>query len=929
MSAVRHQRVTFGLLGEVEVRCDGQLLDLGAKQRAVLAVLLAEPNTVVLRHAIVDAVWDAEDRDRRNVQKLVTDYLSRIRASLRTAGISEQLVRLTATRTEEPGYRIEIAMDPPEVTIDWQEFRRLCDRAKAAHDANDLDDAERLYEQALAQWRGPALAGLGASPLQAIRAKMTIQRLNAAEQLAAIHLDREQPTRAVAVLEHLAAEHPGRERIAALLIRALDRVGRRDEASVAYLNTRTHLDAEYGVEPGGELEQAHREVLRGRQPEPKTAVLNNLPPDTPHFVGRGSYVDGLRAQLLQRETAPGAVVICAVDGMAGIGKTALAVHVAHKLAPQFSDGCVFLDLRGYTAGATPMTPEQALDVLLRRIGIPGSQIPGDLDERASLWRAELASRRVLLTLDNAASSGQVEPLLPGTGGSRVLITSRNSLTSLDDARHVSLDILGLADARTLFHRIAGAQRVAGMSDSVGNVVRLCGYLPLAIRIIAARCRSYPLTELEKALAAEYERLAEIDDGDRSVAAAFAISFDGLPAQQQRFFRMLGLHPGQEIGSPAAASLAGLDTAAAGRLLQLLRNANLLEYNGDGRYRFHDLMRSYAKGLAAQQPRSDQRAALRREAAWYLHAAALTDRLFAPYRERVPLAAPTPRVALPEMSSTDDALKWCDVERANVLAVVGAAHANGDHDIAWQLPALLGEYFYSRRHLTHWLSTHEIGLAGARELGDKTGESWMLTNLAIAYVELERFQDALQTLETAVGTLRAYLDAHPSDPVASHLLGLALTVSGDALEGQGMPLPAIQFHEEALTINETMGNAWATVWVLSNLARANLRLERPDQAIAYLRRAVEGHKQLNNEWRMGTALTDLGHALECAARHQEALESYGDALRIHRRVGGRWQEARTLLLMGEPLRALRRSGEADEHAELANHILHQLDDRRPV
>ncbi|WP_159074130.1 AfsR/SARP family transcriptional regulator [Streptomyces dioscori] len=929
MSAVRAVRVTFGLLGEVEVRCDGQLLDLGAKQRAVLAVLVSEPNTVVLRHSIVDAVWDVEDRGRLNVQKLVTDYLSRIRASLRAAGIGEELVRLIATRTEEPGYRIEIAMHSPEVTIDWQEFRRLRDRAKAAHDANDLDDAERLYEQALALWRGPALAGLGVSPLRAMRERMTSQRLNAAEQLAAIHLDREQPTRAVAVLEQLAAEHPGRERIAALLIRALDRVGRRDEASVAYLNTRTHLNAEYGFEPGGELEQAHREVLRGRQPVPETPVLNNLPPDTPHFVGRGSYEEDLCAQLLQSDSTPGAVVICAVDGMAGIGKTALAVHVAHKLAPEFSDGCLFLDLRGFTAGTTPMTPEQALDVLLRRIGIPGRQIPGDLDDRASLWRAELASRKILLTLDNAAGSGQVEPLLPGAGGSRVLITSRNNLTSLDDARHVSLDILGLADARTLFHRIAGAQRVIGMSDSVGNVVRLCGYLPLAIRIIAARCRSYPLAELEKALTAEYERLAEIDDGDRSVAASFTISFDGLSVQQQGFFRMLGLHPGQEIGSQAAASLTDLDMGTAARFLQLLRNANLLEYNGDGRYRFHDLMRAYAKGLAAQEPSSGQRAALRRAAAWYLHAAALTDTLFAPYRERVPLLAQTPRVALPEMSTIDDALKWCDMERANVLAMVGAAHANGDHDIAWQLPALLGEYLYARRHLPHWLSTHEIGLASARELGDKIGESWMLTNLAIAYVELERFEDALQALEIAVSTLRVRIDAHPSDRTASHLLGVALTFSGNALEGQGMPLPAIQFHEEALAINESMSNAWATVWVLGNLARANLRLERPDPAIAYLRRAVAGHKQLNNEWRMGTALTDLGHALECAARHQEALESYRDALRIHRRVGGRWQEARTLRLMSAPLRALGHSAEADEHAELAGHILRQLDDRRSV
>jgi DNA-binding SARP family transcriptional activator len=509
--------VEFRLLGDVDVWHAGRRVVLGSKQRAVLAVLAFHVNTVVSRADVVRLAWgNSADGPPATIDRLVTDYVSRLRTAFREAGADRQ-ARLVA---HPPGYLLEV----DATTVDWYRFRDLVSRARAARQAADHTDAAELLRQGLGLWRGAALADLDGRPMDPIRAQMSDLRLTAAEDLATIQLSHGDPDEVVDLLTELAARHPGRERLTRLLIRALHSAGRRDEAVAVYQRTRTHLTHHLGVDPTDALDEAYQAMLHG-QPLTPPAVgdvgrLAQLPADTGNFTGRRGELAHLLALIPDIATGrrpSGVVVICAVDGMGGIGKTTLAAHAAHRLAGRFPDGCLFLDLHGYTRAISPVEPGQALERLLRALGVPGEQIPDNVDDQAALYRSRLTGRRMLIVLDNAGTADQVRPLLPAEPGCLVLVTSRRRLTALHEARPVSLDVLPVTDAVILFSRIAGPGRATGHPDDVGRVVGLCGRLPLAVRIAAAPLRARPswtVAHLADRLADQRNRLSELDDGER-------------------------------------------------------------------------------------------------------------------------------------------------------------------------------------------------------------------------------------------------------------------------------------------------------------------------------------------------------------------------------------------------------------------------------
>jgi len=508
------------------------------------------------------------------------------------------------------------------------------------------------------------------------------------------------------------------------------------------------------------LARPGRRRAAGGHPGQGRKPLSGLPYDTAHFTGRDTELRDLITILCRAEGKRGSVVVCAVDGMGGVGKTALAVHAAHQLGGRFPDGCLFLDLHGYTGAVPPVAPADALDRLLRRIGVTGDQIPAHVDERAALYRDRLAGKSMIIVLDNARSAEQVRPLLPGTSDCRVLVTSRSRLTALDDACHLTLGTLPIADATTLFQSVAGAAGQAG-EETIKRIVRSCGHLPLAIRIAAARYRhnsARTLEDLDERLADSRARLDELQDGERSVAAAFTVSYESLPERLRRMFVLLGCHPGTDWDSFAAAALVGTGVRAVERDLDLLLGANLVVQYCRGRYRLHDLLSAYARQTwPAEIPGQECRAAVRRLLAFYLYTADKADRLITPHRYRIPLGIEDRPAAVPVLSEYQDALTWLTGERANVMAVCRVAAEHGFDSLCWQLAYTMRGIFFLTRQWDEWIQAHALALACARRAGDRRAEAMTLSNLGLALLErgdLDDAEGALQGRSDAVqGTRR--------------------------------------------------------------------------------------------------------------------------------------------------------------------------------
>jgi tetratricopeptide (TPR) repeat protein/transcriptional regulator with XRE-family HTH domain len=626
------------------------------------------------------------------------------------------------------------------------------------------------------------------------------------------------------------------------------------------------------------------EVLAARQAAadtaPTAAATRSLPRDIGGFTGREPELARLLGTLAS--TADGGVVgIHAIDGMAGIGKTTFAVHAAHRLAGRFPDGQFFLPLHGHTAGQRPVDPADALASLLLTAGVPAQQIPPGLEARAGRWRDHVAGKNILLVLDDAAGHGQVQPLLPGTAGSLVLVTSRRRLTALDDAAVISLDTLTPDEAAALLAQLAGRPELADPAGPAGEITRLCGYLPLAIGMLARQLRHHPArtgAELAAGLAAARDRLAVMRTENLSVAAAFDLSYQELTGAQRRLFGRLGLIPGPDIDAYAAAALDGTSVAAARGQLDELYDHHLITEPAPGRYQLHDLLREYARVLAAGDS-GESRAAVGRLVNYYAHVAAAASRHIATWTTAGGRLPPTsPPASAPELASSADAAGWLDAERPNLQLAVGYAAGHGMPQHAIAIAAAMGGFLRSRGYWDQAADQYRTALAAARQAGDRSGQAGLLDELGLLQQLTSDYPAATATLAEAI-ELFGDLGDRPSQAHARNHLGLVQIDIAD------YPAAAAN-HRQALALARESGD---------ELAEA-------------------------------VSLIDLGLVQWLTGGYEAALASYDEALPLTRRLGSAFDEADALCERGAAWRQIGDypAGFADEQQALD--LFRQLGDR---
>ncbi|MEU6201814.1 BTAD domain-containing putative transcriptional regulator [Streptomyces sp. NPDC047061] len=910
MSTTSSRSVRFTVLGPVRAWYGERELDLGSpQQRAVLVALLLRRGRPVTTAELIDAVW-GEGVPAAAVSVLRT-YVSRLRKVLepeRGAGSPPRVIVSAAD-----GYRADV----PDHAVDLRVFERQVDEVKRLSDEGRVSEAAALSRAALDAWQGTPLAGLPGPLAEAEGARLGEQRLGVVELCLNLDLQCGRHSEVIAELTSLTGEHPLREQQWRLLMLALYRSGRQAEALAAYRTIRSTLVTELGIEPGTALRELHDRILAADpalelaatagRPEPPTAASAagsvahsprpaQLPADLPAFTGRAPELARIRALLPDTDGLQATVVISAIGGMAGIGKTTLAVHWAHEIAHRFPDGQLYINLRGFDPTGAVMPPQEAIRVFLDALGVPPEHMPTGLDAQAALYRSLLAERQVLVVLDNARDTEQARPLLPGAPGCLVIVTSRNRLTGLianEGAHPLTLDALTPAEAHDFLARRLGATRVTAEPRAAALITERCARLPLALAIVAARAASNPHFSLA-AIADEIDDGLDAfaaDDRTTDIRAVFSWSYRALSAPAQRLLNLLGLPTGSDISTPAAAALAGLGLRETRTLLRELTHSHLLTERQPGRYTLHDLLRAYAaERVHAHETPAERHRAVERVLAWYLHTAAATSPHLTPQREPVPLDPPPSGCAPLTFATREQAVDWCETERPNLVAAVHQAVASGHPGIAWRLPAALWGFFYIRGHFHDWRETTQVGLAAARGNHDEAGESRSHVNLAGALGQLRRYDEAADHLEQA-----AVLYGKLGD---TYGMAMAAVNLGNVYLDARQPAKAVEPTLRGLAAHRSIGNSWGQVVALTNLGDAYEQLGRYDEAIECLEQALAESRGAGNRWVEGIVLGLRGLVDHRLRRHDDAVGHYRQALEVHREVGNSLGEGLVLGYLGD-------------------------------
>ena len=647
-----------------------------------------------------------------------------------------------------------------------------------------------------------------------------------------------------------------------------------------------------------------------------------LPPAAEHFTGRTGELTRLDRLLREREgTAP--VVISAVSGMGGIGKTTLAVYWAHQARDSFLDGDLYIDLQGFHPSGRPVAPEDAVGRFLTALGVAEDRMPATLDERTALYRTLMADRSMLVLLDNARDADQVRPLLPASDWCRVLITSRSRLSGLavrEGAQRISLDILSLRESVQLLRRAIGP-RAAEEPGATAALAELCGLHPLALRIAAERIATDWSASVRDAVE-ELERsprlgaLAVDDDESTAVRAVFSWSYQTLPAPTRRLFRLLGLHDGPDLPLAACAALAGLGNAETRLLLGQLVDAHLVEQPAHDRYGVHDLLRLFAHERALDEETEEGRTeAAFRIGSWYLHSACAARVALDPH---LPPMEPSPaKLPVEPMSFDDDAdaLAWCETERANFTATALTAAAYELHEIGWKLPTALFPFFDLRRHYGDWITTHKSAAASAHAAGDPEAEGKVLCNLGSAYRPMRRFGEAVENYERA---LALFGEAGWRMGEGKALGNLAAT-HADAGDNE----KAITVGQAALAVFEELGDEYGQALCLSNLGNSYVRRARNEDAVAAQARARILFDHLGDQRGIGRTLAGTGSALAGLGRFEEALDSLTAAVDAFVAVADQHEQATALADTADVYAALGRRDEADRAVRRAAEMFQAL------
>ncbi len=932
--------VRFEVLGPLRAWRGDAAIDLGpTQQRVVLAVLLLQQGRPVGRQQMINAVWgDAEPRSAANLLQRHASGLRRALEPDRSARASSgQLVWTDA------GYLLTV----PGGGLDLEVFERDLARAREARAAGHLAAAARILHAALGLWRGPACDGLTSPYLDAQRDRLNERRISIVEECAELDLAAGDRADLITELRQLVAEHPLRERLHGLLMLALQRADRRADALAAFQDVRRLLREELGVDPAAPLQRLHQQILTddpglvpaapapavqaaaaqapgdqatlaaeapaGRKDTPadgapvshRMPVPAQLPHGIPGFSGRKtelSWLNGLLAD--DGDDAGATVVITAIAGTAGVGKTALAVHWAQQIRDRFPDGQLYVNLRGFDPAGPAMQPADAIRAFLDSFAVPADRVPVDLEAQAALYRSLLAGRRVLIVLDNARDADQVRPLLPGTPSCLVLVTSRNQLLSLvaaDGARPLAVDLLPAAQARDLLSRRLGKQRVEAEPAAVDEIIDSCAGLPLALSIVSARAAAnprWPLAELAEELRETGGGLAALHGGDNrtDVRAVFSWSYRALSEPAARLFRLLGLHAGADIGTPAAAGLAGLPPGQARQLLAELTRAHLLAERGRGRFAFHDLLRAYAAELAeAHDPAADRHAAIHRILDHYLGTAHRADKLLNPGREdTIALAPATPEVTPEELSGHREALSWFSTEYPAVLAALRQAASQGFDVHAWQLAWSLWSFFDRRGHWHHAAASQRTALDAATRLRDRYAQAKCHGCLGYAYIRLGRYDDAHAQLRQALGLYEQLGD----DTGQAHAHRSLTWV----LDQQRSYREALGHAQRAFDLFRDAGHRTGQARALNAVGWFHIRLGDHEEGLMHCQRALDLQREIGDQFGEAETLDSVASACHYLGRDGQAAIHFQQAADLYREFGDRYNEADTLACLGDAHRA---------------------------
>jgi tetratricopeptide (TPR) repeat protein len=713
-----------------------------------------------------------------------------------------------------------------------------------------------------------------------------------------------------AALPEWVSRHPLREGLRAPLIQALARTGRQADAIAVYHDLRQLLADELGVDPSPELKDLYQRILTGdrdmmrqqpaqpARPQPDRSFVRpaQVPAATGDFTGRAMEVKELRDALEPQAGGPPSVAISAVTGTGGIGKSALAAHVAHLMRDDFPDGQLYVNLAG--ASREPAAPPDVIARLLRDLGVPAEDVPAADDEREARYRSVLAGRKILLVLDDAHDTAQVRPLLPGTDGCAVLITSRASLADLAGVRRFDLTELSQEDAHDLFARIVGGRRAAAEPAATAAILDACGGLPLAIRIAAARLASRPRWTIESVaakLAAERHRLAELQIGDLAVRASFELSYDGLPAAAAAAFRLLGLAPPGTLSLAPVAALLDMSVTDAEETLDTLVDAHVLEGPAPGQYRLHDLLRLFAAELiATQMTEQDQQEAFDRLLIWYYYALRHAVEF---HPEDFPPARAAGGEGLPVLGGYADAQEWCEREHQSMVSVVGSAATRGRHEMVVGMARLISMYAHMVGSLRGHLTIQRTALDSARQIGDRRGEAWILSSLGDVLMLSGEVAEAIECFERELG-IREEVSSRGGIASAHNSLGTAYHASGRCELAVGHFRLAEALCEESFGLGT----------VLVNEAECLSASGEQEAALACFTRALP--LLMGNTHAQAQAATKLAETLRLTGRLAESFEQHQVALKLHQEMGGNQREVIAALgKLGETLADLGRPAEA--------------------
>ncbi|GIG92546.1 AfsR/SARP family transcriptional regulator [Plantactinospora endophytica] len=986
--------VEFRVLGDVQVRVGGRVVDIGhARQRCVLAALLVEPERPVPVERLLDRAWG--ERLPQRARETLHGYLSRLRQALAAADHPGPV-------RQPAGYLL--AVDP--MAVDLHRFQHLLRQARSvaaawpggqawpageaspggeasfgaqARPGADAVRSEALYREALALWHGEAFAGLDTPWFDDLRVALHRQRLGAELARNELVLARGGHTELLDELTVRAAEHPLDERLCGQLMVALYRSGRQSEALEHYHRFRLLLADRVGADPGAPLCRLHRQILTGDpaltlptprsgsdRPAPVTSVERGsggtagqlgvveprdgaggtsgqlsvvevregsgagagqraattpvprqLPPPPPSFTGRCRELADLdRAMTAGPDGRPETVVISAIGGLGGIGKTWLAVRWAYQNLARFPDGQLYLNLRGFDPASEPVPPSVAVRALLDALGVPAASVPPDPDAQTGLYRSLIAGRRMLVLLDNARDTEQILPLLPGTPSCAVLVTSRNRLAGLltgYGARPLALDALAGAEARDLLTGHLGATRVAAEGEAVDELVRHCAGLPLALGIVAARAALDPgfsLRGLAGELREEGTRLDALDAGElaANLRAVLACSRRALSADAARLFELLGLAPGPDVGLPAVASLAGLPVVRVRRLVRELTGAHLLHEHLPDRYRMHDLVRLFAgEQVRAGQPGPAREEARHRLLDHYLHTAHTAAKLLDPHRDPVSPAPARPGVTPERLTGHGPALEWFAAEHTVLLAAVQQPGGPGFDRHRCQLARTLTVFFDRWGRWDLQVVAQRAALAATDRLADRAGQAQAHRLLARAYLQLGRYDEADRHLREAL-ELFVGLDDRVGQAYTQHVLARVF-------ERRGRYREALEYARRSLALHRATGHDSGQANALNSVGWFHSLLGDHEQAIVCCEPALRQLSRLGDRHGQATTWDSLGFAYHHLGRHGQAVACYHRALDLFRDLGARYQQADTLAKLGD-------AEEAAGNPERAGHAWRQ-------